>query len=173
MLILAIDPATVTGCAEGEPGKTPLLTSHRFRNARADEPVEIAYQRATFWLANRLKDPPLPDEIVIEQPFATVNTTFDTALIALGLYGIFCGIALCKNISVRPVKVQTWRKAILSAGNLKGKIAKEEAEVLCKRLEWMAPDHNAAEAGCIWLWGCGMLSPKTTQRHEPLFLSAK
>jgi hypothetical protein len=34
-----------------------------------------------------------------------------------------------------------------------------------------ATDHNATEAGCLWLYGCSLIAPAHTQRHEPLFLA--
>jgi hypothetical protein len=171
-IVLALDVATNTGAAQGKAGGTPILQSLDWRHDKSED-VPALCGRATAWLARRLRDDP-PDLVVIEQPIAPAalkgRTTNDTTMTLLPLYGVFCGIVMAKQIPLIPVAISTWRKYALGVGNLKSKDAKAAAVKLCRQLKWTAHDHNAAEAGCIWLWGCSQVAPKLVQRAEPLFL---
>lgn len=172
MQILAIDPNTKTGLAEGEPGDRPHLETQNFRRDDTDEPEDIL-ERATFYFADRFRQRS-PGAIFIEAPVPpsqlTGATTFNTTLVTIGIYAIVVGIARCKSIPIEKAHISSWRKYALGSGRLKGADAKRLAVRLCGQLGWSAPDHNAAEAGCIWLYGCAQLSPATTIRHEPLFV---
>lgn len=165
MLLLAIDPATKTGIAEGAPGEKPRLATLDFGRPDESGPEQI-YARAVTWFAKRLRND-VPHMMAIEQPFPSQNHA--TTLISIGLFGIFVGIARTKGIPVREAPIQTWRKYALGVGNLPGHEAKRRALILCERLRWLAPDHNAAEAAMIWLWLCGQVDPRKATRPEPLF----
>lgn len=169
--ILALDVATHTGVCDGAPGDKPRLSTQKWR-ATPDEDISVVYARAVGWMATRLKDDP-PALVVIEQPVppsaAWGSTNHQTTLITIGLFGIFCGIAACKNIEVLVAPISSWRKFALGAGNFKGKIAKQKAVELCKQLGWPAADHNAAESAGIWLWACAQRAPQRVHRPEPLF----
>lgn len=170
--ILALDVATKTGVCIGKPGGKPYLATLNFRQDPTDEPEDI-YGRAVIWMATRLKVDP-PALIVIEKPVppsaAWGSTNHQTTLITIGLFGVFCGVARAKNIKVMPAPISTWRKYTLGKGNMKGALAKARAVDLCRQLGWEAPDHNAAEAACIFLWSCSMVAPQICRRVEPLFL---
>lgn len=171
-VILALDVATNTGVAQGVAGQTPILQSLDWRR-NASEDVPALCGRAARWMADRTRDN-RPDLVVIEMPIAPAamqgRTTNDTTMTLLALYGVFCGIVMAKQIPLIPVAISTWRKYALGHGNLKTKEAKAAAVELCRKLRWTAHDHNAAEAGCIWLWGCSQVAPRNVQRAEPLFL---
>lgn len=170
-LIMAIDPNTKTGIAEGEPGGTPRLTSCNFRQDETDTPADIA-KRATFFFADRLRTNP-PDIVFIEAPVppSTVSgaTNFSTSRITLGMNFLLLGIFGCKGIPVREAPINSWRKYAFSTGHMKGAVAKKQAMELCKCLGWNAPTHDSAEAACIWLYGCSLVAPQSVIRHEPLF----
>lgn len=172
--ILAIDAATRTGTCEGVPGRLPRLSTENFRQAPADGPEEI-FARATFWLADRLRENP-PTLVAIEQPVppsaAWGATNHQTTIITIGLYGIFVGIARCKSIQVLHAPINSWRRYFLGKGNLKGDVAKRQAVALCRHLGWDAPDHNAAEAAGIYSWACSQIAPALAPRIEPLFAQA-
>lgn len=158
--VLGLDPATRTGVAFGVPGSTPELWTEFFGGEGAA--CEDVYERATFWLADFLKTRS-PALFVIEAPVPPSAikgfTNHDTTMITIGLYGIMVGIARCKRIPCRAVKISTWRKHFLGAGNgnLKTEQAKRAALRQCRLLGWTPPDHNAAEAGGIWDWGGAQL----------------
>jgi hypothetical protein len=173
-VILAIDPATRSGVADGAPGSAPRLSVENFRHDETDDLADI-YGRATFWLADRLRTNP-PTLIVIEAPVppsgAKGFTNHSTTMVTIGLFGIFVGIAKCKGIVVRTVHIATWRKHFLGRGNLPGDEAKRQCVKMCRMFDWGAPDHNAAEAAGIWSWGRSQLTPKLARRVEPLLVEA-
>lgn len=169
--IWAIDPATKTGFAAGEPGGRPVLTVKNFRESK-DETVHDIFERAVFFLADRLRVKQ-PGLIVIEAPVPPRQiegfTNFGATQIALGLQGIFIGIARCKSVPVLSAPIGAWRKHFLGRGNLKGDEAKRQSVRLCEQLGWNPPDANSAEAGGIWCWGCTQVAPARATRVEPLF----
>lgn len=172
MLVMAIDPNSKTGIAEGKLGGTPTVSLVRFRHHDEDT-VEDIFQRVTFHFAQRFRDN-VPDYIFIEAPVPPSQvqgaTNFNTSLITLGVYAIIVGVAKCKGIDIRRAQIASWRKAVLGSGRLKGVIAKKAASDLCQRLGWQAEDHNAAEAACIWMYGCIQVAPYgVTTLHPALF----
>ncbi len=171
--ILAIDPATRTGLAEGAPGSVPRLTIKNFRGDPTDAPEDI-FQRVTFFFASRLRDEPLPTHVFIEAPVPPSGivgaTNHNTTLITIGIYAIVVGIVRCKHIPIHRAPIGSWRKYFLGKGNLSGAEAKRRAAEVCRLLAWDAPDHNAAEAAGIWAWGCAQIAPELAPRIEPLFV---
>lgn len=162
--ILGLDPATRTGVAFGAPGQTPQLWTENFGGEDATW-VEI-YANATYWLADFLRTRS-PAAIAIEEPVPPSAikgfTNHATTMVTIGLFGVFTGIIGCKKIKLIPVRIQTWRKHFLGAGNgnLKTKEAKQAALRRCRQLGWEAPGHDAAEAGGIFDWGCAQLRAPT------------
>jgi hypothetical protein len=171
MRILALDLASRTGVADGEPGGTPVLEFVDF-DREHDNHADV-FARLARWIARRLHDA-RPDLVVTEAPVPK----FDKSL-QQGMRGVVLGLVTCRNVRVIEVTCQDWRKYALGVGNLKGEVAKEQCVALCERLRWKVPrtkrglpDHNAAEAAGIWLWGCAQLNPRKAIRHEPLFTRA-
>jgi hypothetical protein len=170
--ILALDLARTTGVALGRAGGAPVLQSISFSRSRDDDPGRI-FGKALTWAATtfRLQR---PDFVVIEAPISPSEmagrTQFATTNLALGLRAIIQAVASLKGIHTRQVAIKTWRKYALHNGNLRGPDAKERAIKLCTDLGWQVPDHNAAEAGCIFLWAESQITPKLAQRPEPLFV---
>lgn len=159
MMVLALDPATLTGVADGEPGGTPRLSVVRLRHDPDDETDDL-FRRAAEWLWRRIATEP-PDVMAIELPVpphrARGVTQHSTTVLTMGLYGLFVGIARARGIKVVHAHIATWRKCVLGKGNLPGDQAKRAMLMRCKQLGWNAPDHNAAEAAGIWLWACGAI----------------
>ena len=155
--LLALDPASITGVADGYIGGTPTLTVWKLREDADDEAADI-FRRAArlLWLRISLEK---PDVMAIEMPVpphsAKGYTQYATTLISIGLFGLFTGIAGAARIKVVPAHIATWRKAVHGKGNLKGPDAKRRMVGLCRQLKWEAPDHNAAEAAGIWMWAAG------------------
>lgn len=171
-LILGVDAATRTGLALGRPGERPDICTLNFRRDRTDGPTDI-FGRAITVMATRFRDR-CPDLMAIEEPLPGFRShNFDATRIALGLYGIFTGIAKAKGVRVLPAPIGSWRKFFLGRGNLKGDKAKAECVRLCRQLGWEVPndDHNAAEAAGIFAWACAIEAPKVCVRPEPLFVA--
>jgi hypothetical protein len=158
----------LTGIALGHPGATPLLSTVNLARD-LDDPCDV-FARALNWWRTLGH---VPDLLVIEAPVppskAWGETNFKTTHISLGLNAIFTGLATQQKIPVLSAPIAAWRKFFLGRGNMKGADAKLACVRLCRTLHWLAPDHNAAEAAGIWLWGCSQVAPKNVQRVEPLF----
>ncbi len=150
--ILALDVAIKTGVACGRPGEAPRLQTIDFRG---DDELTGLYGRATLWMATKLRDDP-PELVVIEQPVppssAWGQTSHQTTLITIGLFGIMCGIVHCKSIRLEIAPISTWRKHFIGGGRHPGVIAKQMAIERCRLLGWIPEDHNSAEAAGIWSW---------------------
>ena len=153
MNILAVDPATVSGFAVGEPGSAPRLWTVDFRNKKNDE-LEAICANAVGHFTRAVLDHK-PTHLAIELPFPSQR--FATMQITLGLYGIMTGVAIGKGLQIMRAPISEWRKYFLGTGKLPGKESKRAALAVCKQFGWSAPDHNAAEAAGIWCWATGQL----------------
>lgn len=163
MRILALDVATRMGVADGQPGERPALTTVNL-GRELDTHADV-FARACLWIVRRILDQ-RPHKIITEQPVGI----HDSALL-MGLRGVMLGLARAHDVPVVEVSVQTWRRYFLGHGNLKKDAAKARAVETCALLGWgHGIDHNAAEAGGIWLWACAREQPRMVPRHEPLFL---
>jgi Holliday junction resolvasome RuvABC endonuclease subunit len=169
-IIIAIDPATHCGCAIGEPGGDPRLSSVSMRKSKEDTHEDI-WGRAVRWFDHVLQRHQ-PILVAVEKPFySTGETTFSTTVVLQGMYAVFVAAARAKNITVWPVSVQTWRKHTLGTSKLGGRDAAKKAMVkLCRQLSWSAPDDNAADAAGIWVWASAKHAPARAINIEPLFL---
>ncbi len=165
MNILALDPATRCGVATGLAGGTPVLQTINF-GRELDQPEDI-FARANAWI-DRCLDQQAFDAAAVEVPVPK----FDS-LIVMGLYAIFCGALRRRGIRLHCVAVGTWRAYALGTAKLPRHLAKPRAVQVVETLGWFAIDHNAAEAGLIWLWCSSQVAPKLTRRPEPLFLGLR
>jgi hypothetical protein len=162
-VIIALDLATKAGVAIGRPGERPVLTTAKLRRDPTDNDIDI-FAYALRWV-ERLVDENDAGVVALEQPVAI----HDSRLL-FGLRGIAAAAARRGGARVIEATVGEWRAYALGTARLKGPVAKERCVDLVRRLKWDAPDHNAAEAAMIWLWGCSCIAPKLVQRAEPLFL---
>jgi len=165
--ILALDAATRTGVCEGAPGETPVLETVNFGKGGPEAPD--LFGRAIVWITRRINDAASAERpiclIVIEGLVPQYDKT-----IQCGLWACLTGVAAVKQIPVIEAPIRTWRAFVLGSGKLNKLTAKARAINLTTQLGWDPKTHDAAEAGCIWLWGCSQVAPKLTHRFEPLFL---
>jgi hypothetical protein len=160
--VLALDPATKTGYAIGRAKENPLLATVDFGDEFSNH--NDIFRRAHYWLAGVLKAQE-PDLFVIEDvvppSMKAGKTTHNVSSISLGLSGIFIGMAGAHGIPVLRAPISTWRKCFLGRGNLPRDAAKLAAKRQCRALGWAHEDDNAAEAGGIWFWACGQITPQS------------
>jgi hypothetical protein len=180
--ILALDSASVTGVAIGEPGSDPFLEAVTFGGRDFDTDYDV-WARAQVWLirliAARLEAGNPIGMLVIEQMVpqftprredgAPAQGTGDKSL-QIGIFACLTAVAVNKSIPILVAPIRTWRAYCFGSGNMKKKMAKSMALETCSRLGWDVPDHNAAEAAMQWLWACSKVAPKSAPRLEPLFL---
>jgi hypothetical protein len=149
--------------AIGEAGQAPFLNFVDF-DMPHDGHHDI-FGRAVKWMARQCVEQP-PALLVIEGVVPQYDKTIQS-----GLFAIFTGIANAKDIKVLVAPIQTWRAFVLGDGKLPKAKAKARAVSVVHQLGWAAADvdHNAAEAGCQWLWACSQVEPKSVPRI-PLFM---
>ena len=162
MRILALDPATNMGVADGLAGGVPKLSVVRLRLKPEDE-AEDLFGRAGEWLWRRIVLGK-PDVLAIEQPIPPMKmkgvTSYQMTKISHGLYGALIGIAKAAGAEVMPVHIATWRKCVLGHGRMPGADAKRAMMEQCRRLGWAAETHDAAEAGGIFVYASGVVLDK-------------
>jgi Holliday junction resolvasome RuvABC endonuclease subunit len=171
-VVIALDPATHCGCAVGEVGGRPKLSSVTMRDSR-DDPHEDVFGRAVRWI-EQVIERHHPVLIAIEKPFyVNERTNYATTVVLHGIYAGFTGAARARNVTVWPVTAATWRKHTLGTSKLGSRDDVKDAMVtLCRRLDWSAPDDNAADAAGIWIWATAKYAPYGAVPVEPLFTGA-
>lgn len=175
-LVLALDPATKTGWAIGAPhDAAPQIGTVDF--GRPHDGAGDVFGRALRWGEGKIEGASL---LVIEPPIPPgqlwTASNYQTTVILHGLYAIFTGLAVARNVPVLEAPTRTWRKYFLNNGNLKRDVAKLAAKRLCRALKWgdaLKLDDNAAEAAGIWAYGCTQVAPARVRRIEPLFTGAR
>ncbi len=170
--VLALDLATMTGWAVGEPGTAPRFGSMRF--AREGHSMAAHFAGCMQWLAdfNAVERPRL---IVFEAPIPPVfklgKTNMDTTRWLIGLCSVVEATLYGKGFDVREASVSDVRRFFLGTGNIKRDDAKIATKRRCRELGWMVGDDNAADACALWLYQCALLDPNLAVRYTPLFSS--
>lgn len=169
-LIIALDPATHCGCAVGEIGGKPKLSSVTLRDS-VDDAHEDVFGRAVRWI-EQVIERYHPQLLAIEKPFfINERSNYSTTVVLHGIYAGLTGAARARHIVVWPVQAATWRKHALGTSKLGSRDdAKAAMVTLCRRLGWSAPDDNAAEAAGIWIWATAKFAPYGVVPVEPLFV---
>jgi hypothetical protein len=148
-MILALDLASVTGWACGEPGREP---SHGFiRFAAPGASHEAIFASALTWALHML-DQYRPKTVVWESPLATSFgvTNIKTTGLLFGLPAIVGAAAYsrqiynCRKADTRDVRIHFIGK------NLRREPAKAATIARCNALGWNVTDDNEADALAIW-----------------------
>ena len=160
-LVLALDLATRTGWAIGEPGKTPVSGSIRFASQGASH--EAIFARAFAW-AGEIIENNAPTTIVWEAPMPTSfnrgRTTSDVTTILFGLPAIVGAAAYRLGIyDVRKANTKDVRNHFIGC-NPKRARAKPLVMRQCRAMGWEVEDDNEADALAVWHFMCSILEPK-------------
>lgn len=156
MIILALDVASVTGVAEGEPGGTPTLSTVRFAQPN-DGPFE-AFGRATKWAARRVSREPQIMAAYIEAPAIMKwgKTNHRTTEMLRGLRACVAGVMRARDIPVHDASIRAVRACFIGNGNLPGVTAKAESMRIAKLLGWNPKNLDEADAAGIWFWASSL-----------------
>ena len=155
--ILALDVATRTGAAVGEPGTNPKIFCVDFR-AGGD-----VFTNCVRWATRVFTERP-PELVVLEDLVPKYDKT-----VQCGLHSIISGIAGANGVPVEGAPIQTWRALVLGNGKLSRQHAKTRAIQVCAQLGWPVKNDDEAEAACIWLYACSLKAPRLAQRI-PFFM---
>ena len=165
--VLALDLATVTGWAYGEPGNAPEFGSLRF--AKPGAPHGEVYRGMRAWLNDWITDSSL---IVYESPAAASvmmgKTNLDTLRLLIGL----CEHVeeLCYGrIDLREARVSDVRAHFIGTNKIKRADAKVATIDRCLRLGWKVDNDNEADACALWHFQICCLRPDLAVKTVPLF----
>lgn len=162
--ILALDLATVTGWAVGEPGTVPLAGSYRV--ARPGAGLGLFLAGYSDWLADRITILE-PCTLIFEAPILTgKKTALETARKLMCLAGVTEMIAYRRELpcfeasGVEVTKFFTGRARYPGDTPQERRHAKKQAVISqCAMLGWRAEDDNAADALALWRWAEFKLHP--------------
>jgi hypothetical protein len=174
MIALALDIATNTGFARGEPGREPAYGSIRFGKPGASH--DAIFGHALDWLIAETAADRRPDVIVYEAPIPGHSkwgqTNTNSLEILNGLIAVTRAVAFMRSIfDVRSYTVGEVRKYFIGAGGarMKGKDAKPLIMRKCRLLRWEPRNDNEGDALALWSYACALIDPRTGVRVTPLF----
>lgn len=168
--VLALDLASTTGWAVGEPGMMTAHGSVRFASKGASH--EAIFAHAFEWMDEKIAiyDPGL---VVWEAPLATSLksgfTTSDTTTVLFGLPAVIGLCAYRRGIyDIRKAETRSVRLHFIGQ-NPKRAQAKRLVIQQCRSHGWDPIDDNEADALAVWSYMCALLQPELAYRVTPLF----
>lgn len=168
--IMALDLASVSGWACGEPGQTPAHGSIRFASAGASH--EAIFAAASKWIGDKITFY-APGMVVWEAPLATSfrrgNTNINTTTLLYGLPAIIGAVAYLRGVyDIRKADTRDVRLHFIGKNPTRTK-AKGLVIRQCRAMGWDVADDNEADALATWSYMCSLLDPKLAVRPTPLF----
>lgn len=175
-MILALDLASVSGWAVGEPGsRTPAHGTIRFAAAGASH--EAIFAKAYDW-TTKMMDTFKPNLVVWEAPLPTSfrrvrgKTNADTTSILFGLPAVVGAAVYASGIyDIRKAETNEVRRHFIFS-NPKRVKAKPLVMQQCRAMGWEIADDNEADALATWSYMCAILDPKLSWRPMPLLRRA-
>jgi hypothetical protein len=169
MIVLALDLASVSGWAVGEPGGKPSHGSIRFASKGASH--EAIFNNAMNWADKKIVFC-RPSLIVWEAPlpgFKSGKTTSDVTTILFELPAVIGAIAYQRGVyDIRKASTKDVRHHFIGC-NPKRAMAKPMVIRQCRAMGWEIEDDNEADALATWHFMCSLLSPKLALAPTPLF----
>ena len=158
-LILALDIATNTGAAFGDPADgLPALTSARF--GEPGDSLEASFAAAMCWMENLL-NARNPSRVVFESPlqpsFMRGHTTATTIRKLQGLAAIIGGTAHRMGFfNIAEAPVADIRMHFLGSRRIKSAEAKKATIARCRELGLAPKNDNEADAAALWFYAAGL-----------------
>lgn len=148
-MIIALDLATKTGVAVGEPRGQPKAWTEDL-GPGSGKLAEI------MRLIDKLTRQYRPVLIAIEEPLMTKAGHANSVAHQHRLHGAAIGTALLKGVKVQSYPVSTIRKHF--CGHLPKIRGNGKINVMnqCRALGWKFPDDNAADALALWDYACAL-----------------
>ncbi len=163
--VLALDLASVTGWACGEPGGTPDHGSVRFAKAGASH--EAVFAGALQWMSAICAERQ-PGIVVWEAPLAGFKggkTTNDVTTVLFGLPAVIGAVAYLRGIyDIRKASTSDVRHHFIGK-NPKRAIAKRLVMKQCEHQGWDVADDNEADALATWSFMCALLTSDMFRRQ--------
>jgi Holliday junction resolvasome RuvABC endonuclease subunit len=166
MIIVALDLASQTGVAVGEPASKPILFTEKLGLSGCHHGERMA---EAMRMMNRIIKQYEPSLIVLEAPLKLPGTRADIEQVLMGLRGCVMGVAHMHHIQFEQHAVQTIRKHFIGHGRLKRKAAKAATIARCKQLGWNPRNDDEADAAALWDLACSHTSRAHSLAGTPLF----
>jgi hypothetical protein len=167
--VLALDLASVSGWAVGEPGGNPAHGSHRFASKGASH--EAIFAKAMDW-ADEIIGMCKPGLIVWEAPLAGFKggkTTNDVTTVLFGLPAVIGAVAYQHGVyDIRKADTAAVRHHFIGCNPKRAK-AKPMVMCQCRAMGWEIEDDNEADALATWSYMCALLNPRLALAPTPLF----
>lgn len=169
-MILALDLASVSGWAFGDPGGVPVHGSIRFASSGASH--EAIFAAAFKWMDQMIVLNG-PATVVWEAPMPTSfnrgKTTSNTTTLLYGLPAVIGAAAYLRRVfDIRKAETKDVRHHFIGC-NPKRALAKPMVMRQCRAMGWEIEDDNEADALATWHYMCSLISPKLAMRPTPLF----
>jgi len=167
--ILALDLATTTGWARGEPGSVPTCGTAHFAGPNGAS-INAIFANALSFFSVFLKQEPRPTSLILEAmlpPEAMKGeTSRRTRDLLAGLHGIVRAAAHSRGIyEISDVSVLVVRKHFCgSARATKGDVFER-----CRVMGFNVRDHNQSDACATWHFACSLVKPELAIQCSPLF----
>jgi len=167
--VLALDLASTSGWAVGEPGMLLAHGSIRFASKGASH--EAIFANAFDWMQDKLGVYG-PTTVVWEAPlptsFSRGRTTIDTTTLLFGLPAVI-GLAAYKRgiYDIRKAEIALVRRHFIGE-NPKRALAKRMVKHACQVRGWDVTDDNEADAIAVWSYQCSLIAPEQALLATPL-----
>jgi hypothetical protein len=167
--VLALDLASVSGWAVGEPGGKPVHGSNRFARPRASH--EAIFAGAVKWI-NGILNEYEPAMVVWEAPLAGFKggkTTDDVTTILFGLPAVIGAVVYLRGVyDIRKADTRDVRNHFIGSNPKRAK-AKPMVMRQCRAMGWNVADDNEADALATWSYMCSLIEPRLAIAPTPLF----
>lgn len=168
-LILALDVASTTGCAEGRPGEKPRTWKWQLGKAGATRRERL------FTLLSHLSEHiavSKPKIIVIEAPMSLHGV--EVTMLLFGAVGVCEAVAHGRGVNdVMLANVQTVRRYFIDRARFKqANDGKKAVMAKCQALGWNPQGFDEADAAAVWAWACHTRYPRHAQHVEPLLIGS-
>ena len=168
--VLALDLASVSGWACGEPGSVPEHGIIRFASPGASH--EAVFCGAMNWMLDMVVKRQI-GVVVWEAPLAASfkrgKTTLNTTTLLYGLPAVVGAVAFHSGIhDLYKADTKAVRLHFIG-GNPPRDVAKKLVKYQCGKMGWKVSDDNEADALATWSYMCSLLEPKLAVLPMPLF----
>jgi hypothetical protein len=170
--VLALDLATTTGWAYGEPGALPIFGHIRF--GKPGDPHGQTLRAFRTWLEDNWgssKARMRPALIVYESPavpaFMGKKTNINTTRLLMGFAEHT--EEWCYNRFELHEATTSQVRCHFIGNNPKSHIAKPQVYDRCHDLGWMCATHDESDACALWNYQCSLIDPMEGIKTSPLF----
>lgn len=167
--IVALDLATRTGIAIGEPGQKPVCMTHVLGDQGGQHGDRFA---AAMRLTRRLIEDHRPVELALERPIQGGGGTRHRPELLMGLRACVLGVAKLMDVPTSDHDVRSIRLHFIGHGGLKRVAAKAAVIARCRHLGYVTHGEDEADAAALWDYACSLRSRAHGIATTPLFHEA-